>query len=140
MSKLFDQYLILKKEDPEKLYLFRCGKFYIFLDEDCDFINDYVVLKKTPFTNETFKCGFPDQSLEDYMRVFQNLNLNVEVIENEENKKTAQILNERKVEGEILKKIKKLNLDKTTPLEALRFLDEIKVELNDRSSRKTKQS
>lgn len=130
MSKLFDKYLILKKENPKKLYLFRCGKFYIFLDEDCDFINDYVVLKKTPFTNEVYKCGFPDQSLEDYMRVFSNLNLDVEVIEDENNKKTSALLSKRKHEDEILKKIKKLNLDNLTPMEALNFLNGIQNELN----------
>lgn len=138
MSKLFDKYLILKKEDPNKLYLFRCGKFYIFLDEDCDFINDFVVLKKTPFTSNVFKCGFPDQSLEDYMRVFENLNLNVEIIENEENKLSSSILKQKKEEDLILKRIKKLDIDKLTPLEALNFLNEIKGNLNDR--RKTKQS
>lgn len=138
MSKLFDKYLILKKEDPNKLYLFRCGKFYIFLDEDCDFINDFVVLKKTPFTSNVFKCGFPDQSLEDYMRVFENLNLNVEIIENEENKLSSSILKERKIEESILKRIKKLDINTTTPLEALKILEEIKETLNDRG--KAKQS
>ena len=138
MSKLFDKYLILKKEDPNKLYLFRCGKFYIFLDEDCDFINDFVVLKKTPFTSNVFKCGFPDQSLEDYMRVFENLNLNVEIIENEENKLSSSILKERKIEESIFNRIKKLDINTTTPLEALKILEEIKETLNDRG--KAKQS
>lgn len=136
MSKLFDKYLILKKEDPNKLYLFRCGKFYIFLDEDCDFINDYVVLKKTPFTSEVFKCGFPDQSLEDYMRVFENLNLDVEIIENEENKRSSTILRERKREEKIIEKIKKLDINTLAPLEALKFLNEVKEELNDRGKTK----
>lgn len=137
MSKLFDKYLILKKEDPSKLYLFRCGKFYIFLDEDCDFINDFVVLKKTPFTSNVLKCGFPDQSLEDYMRVFENLNLNVEIIENEENKLSSSILKERKIEESVIKRIKKLDINTITPLEALKILEEIKETLNDRG--KTKQ-
>jgi len=136
VSKLFDKYLILKKEDPNKLYLFRCGKFYIFLDEDCDFINDYVVLKKTPFTSEVFKCGFPDQSLEDYMRVFENLNLDVEIIENEENKRSSTILRERKREEKIIEKIKKLDINTLAPLEALKFLNEVKEELNDRGKTK----
>lgn len=129
MSKLLDKYLILKKEDPTKLYLFRCGKFYIFLDEDCDFINDYVVLKKTPFTNEVFKCGFPDQSLLDYMRVFKNLNLNVEIIENEENKKASTLLNKRKKNEEIIKKINDLDINELTPISALNFISSIKKEL-----------
>lgn len=34
MSKLYDKYLELKKKDESKMYLFRCGNFYIFLDED----------------------------------------------------------------------------------------------------------
>ncbi len=72
MSKLYNQYLKLKKEDESKIYLFRCGKFYIFLDKDCDFINDYVVLKKVKFSNECMKCGFPIESLPEYMRVFEN--------------------------------------------------------------------
>ncbi len=129
MSKLLDKYLILKKENPNKLYLFRCGKFYIFLDEDCDFINNYVVLKKTPFTNESFKCGFPDQSLLDYMRVFNNLNLDVEIIENEENKKTSTLLNKRKKYEEIINKIIDTDVDELTPLDALNFISTLKKEI-----------
>lgn len=39
MSILYDKYLILKQKDKEKLYLFKNGNFYIFLDDDCDYIN-----------------------------------------------------------------------------------------------------
>lgn len=131
MSKLYDKYLILKKEEPNKLYLFRCGKFYIFLEEDCEFINDYVVLKKTPFSKDVLKCGFPDQSLENYMRVFNNLNLNVEIIEDEGFKKSSKILDSKKLEEDVIKEIKKINLNKTTPIDALKFLNKIKDELND---------
>ena len=46
MSKIICKYLELKKQNPKKLYLFKSGKFYIFVGEDCDFINEYVVLKK----------------------------------------------------------------------------------------------
>jgi len=81
MSKFYDKYLELKKEDQEKMYLFRCGNFYIFLDEDANKINDYVVLKKTKFTNEIEKCGFPVASLENYLKVFQNHKLPIEVVE-----------------------------------------------------------
>ena len=63
------------------MYLFRSGNFYIFLGEDADNINNYVVLKKTPFCKETKKCGFPIGSLDDYMKVFHNQGLNVEVVD-----------------------------------------------------------
>lgn len=34
MSKMYDVYLKEKEKDKELCYLFECGKFYIFLDED----------------------------------------------------------------------------------------------------------
>lgn len=83
MSKIYSKYLELKNEDPSQLYLFRSGKFYIFIDEDADLINQYVVLKKTKFTNEVLKCGFPDDRFEDYMRVFKNHNLSISVVESQ---------------------------------------------------------
>jgi len=81
MSKIYNEYLKLKKENPNKLYLFHSGKFYIFISEDVDTINQYVVLKKTKFTKEISKCGFPDSSYDDYMRVFNNHHLDIEIIE-----------------------------------------------------------
>lgn len=81
MSKIYNQYLKLKQKDSQSLYLFRCGKFYIFIADDCEIINDYVVLKKTKFTNECMKCGFPINVLDEYLRVFRNHNLSVQVIE-----------------------------------------------------------
>ena len=70
MSKIYNKYLELKNNNPKKLYLFHSGKFYIFLADDADIINQYVVLKKTKFTKEIYKCGFPDSVIDDYKRVF----------------------------------------------------------------------
>ena len=58
MSKIYNEYLKLKAQNADKLYLFKSGKFYIFVGEDCDTINNYVVLKKTNFSQESQKCGF----------------------------------------------------------------------------------
>ena len=48
--KIYDKYKELKEQNSSKMYLFRNGNFYIFLDKDADLINEYVVLKKTNFT------------------------------------------------------------------------------------------
>lgn len=80
MSKIYDKYLELKEKNQEKLYLFKSGKFYIFVGDDVDKINEYVVLKKTNFTKDVYKCGFPDTSLEDYLRVFGNQHIDIEII------------------------------------------------------------
>lgn len=115
MSKMYDEYLRLKEIDSRKLYLFKCGNFYIFIGEDCDYINDYVVLKKVKFTNEVYKCGFPVNSFEDYMRVFNNHNLNIEVIE--------EIKNDEK---NIMDIIDKIDINNITPIQALIKLKELK--------------
>ena len=43
MSKIYNKYLELKEENNEKMYLFKSGRFYIFLADDCDKINEYMV-------------------------------------------------------------------------------------------------
>ena len=46
MSKLIEKYNELKEKDKDKLYLFKSGKFYIFLCDDADYINEYVKRRK----------------------------------------------------------------------------------------------
>lgn len=113
---IYNKYLQLKNENKDKLYLFRSGKFYIFVGEDCDTINNYVVLKKTKFSNESEKCGFPVNVLDDYLRVFKNHNLDVEIIEK------ANVSNSNK----LIEKLIALDLNSITPIEAFNFLKEIK--------------
>lgn len=119
MSNIYNKYKRLKEENSEKMYLFKNGNFYIFLGEDADKINEYVVLKKTMFCKEAMKCGFPIQSFDDYMKVFHNHGLSIEVIDRfEENDST-----------EILDYLKKMDLDKITPLKALNLLYEIQEKM-----------
>ena len=115
MSKIYNEYLRLKKIDNNKLYLFKCGKFYIFLGDDCDLINEYLVLKKTSFCKETNKCGFPINSLEQYLKVFNNHKLNIEIIDEIENN-----------DKDIITELSKIDVDKITPIEAIVILKKLK--------------
>jgi len=120
MSKIYDKYLELKRKDSNKLYLFHCGNFYIFLAEDADLINNYVVLKKTKFTRDVLKCGFPVGSKEEYLKVFHNQNLNIEIVEN-------PLLPEDITEREkvVVATLKKIEIDTITPLDAMNKLKEL---------------
>ena len=118
MSKIYERYKELKGRDPDKMYLFKCGKFYIFLDEDCEKINEYIVLKKVSFCKSVLKCGFPINALEDYMRVFNNHHLNIEIIDHVEDVKTNP--------EALLKLIRKIDIENITPMEAIVKLKEIK--------------
>ncbi len=116
MSKIYDKYSELKSIDPEKMYLFKCGKFYIFIDDDCETINNYVVLKKVNFCKDVLKCGFPSNVLDDYMRVFKNHDLDIEIIEEVKEEKRSSI-------KEILLDI---DIDNMKPIDALIKLKELK--------------
>ena len=116
MSKIFNKYVELKKQNPEKMYLFKSGKFYIFLADDCEKINQYVVLKKTNFSKECQKCGFPENVLDDYLRVFQNHHLEIEIIQDFTLKDTNNLYNY----------IESLDINKISPIEAFEHLVRIK--------------
>lgn len=119
MSKIYSKYIKLKEKDPDKLYLFRSGKFYIFIADDCDKINEYMVLKKVKFCNETYKCGFPENVLEDYLRVFSNHKLDIELVENID------------ISGNTIHEIiKNTDINKITPIEALKILEKLKEIVN----------
>lgn len=49
MGKIVDEYEKIKAKDKETLLLFKMGKFYIFIGDDADYINKYMVLKKLSF-------------------------------------------------------------------------------------------
>lgn len=112
MSKIYNKYLELKAIDNSKLYLFKSGKFYIFVGKDCDTINEYVVLKKVKFFDDIYKCGFPNNVLDNYLKVFKNHGLNVEVIEN--------------IDNSIETIIRQIDIEHMTPFEALIKLKELK--------------
>lgn len=77
MSKIYDNYLKLKKSNSNKYYLFKSGSFYIFIDEDAKKISEITTLKPTNLTNDIVKCGFPKSALDKYMSIFKNLNIDI---------------------------------------------------------------
>lgn len=113
VSKIVREYNRLKSKNKDKLYLFKVGKFYIFIGEDVNTINNYMVLKITKFSNEYDKCGFPVERLDDYLRVFKNLKLDVEVIDEIQ-------------DIDVIKELKNINIDELSKEDAIHLLKEIK--------------
>lgn len=133
MSKIYNKYLELKNNDKDKLYLFHSGKFYIFIADDADKINEYVVLKQTKFTKEVNKCGFPDSSFDDYIRVFNNHKLDILVLEPEDFELIETINDNIIVEkyNQIKSILKNLDINNTTPIESLKLLNKVLECIND---------
>ena len=68
MSKLYNIYQDLKKEDKEKIYIFKAGAFFILLDDDAKLISEKLNLKLTKLNDSLVKCGFPINSIEKYTK------------------------------------------------------------------------
>lgn len=115
MSKLYDNYLKLKEENNNKLYLFKSGNFYIFIDEDAKKINEITTLKLAKLNDNIVKCGFPGNALEKYKSIFKNLSIDFEIIEEVKLDKDS-----------IIKKITNIDINSITPLKALNILSELK--------------
>lgn len=124
MSKLYAKYLEKKKENKDKYYLFKSGMFYIFLSEDAINISKITTLNISNLNSEIVKCGFPKKSLDKYLDIFKNMNLDIEIIEDID-------FIENSKEDKVVKTIKKIDIDSITPIEALNILKKIKDSINE---------
>lgn len=135
MSKIVNKYIELKNIDKDKLYLFESGIFYIFVNEDAKVINKELDLKITQQGNY-FKCGFPIKSKEKYFKLLENKKINYQVIALEKQniriykkdvfKIENRLSNNELVEKEVIRKLKSINVEYYTPIEAFNFLKELK--------------
>ncbi len=85
MSKLYKNYVLLKINNPQKIYLFKSGIFCIFLDEDAKEMSKILKLKLGFLNHDIVKCGFPYNSLDKYMAILNNLNYSVEIVDSKTN-------------------------------------------------------
>lgn len=115
---MYNKYVELKSQNSDKLYLFKSGAFYIFLEDDAIAINKYINLKLTNFGNSYIKCGFPTNSYDKYMNIFKRLSLEIEEVTlNEVTDLDANY---------IINKIKSIDINTLTPLEAFEIIKELK--------------
>ena len=81
MSKLYEKYKILKNQNNSKLYLFKSGIFYIFLDDDAVKMSKLLNLKLVNLNQEILKCGFPVKTSEKYLNLIKLNNYEVDIID-----------------------------------------------------------
>lgn len=127
MGKLYKKYNELKTQDSSVIYLFKSGIFYICLDKDADKLNELLGLKLTNFDGNILKCGFPTNSLGDYLIKMENSGIKYKLIDSNLNsiespKEYMNSLNVKK----IISTLQKLDIDDTSPKEALNILSNLK--------------
>lgn len=128
MSKLYEKYLLLKNEDPTKIYLFKTGIFYLILDDDARKVASCLSLKLTNLNSSIIKCGFPVNSLTHYLAKFQSFGLDVSIVDCIEAKASSPqsyILNSNI--KNFITDLSKLNSEELSIKEAYQMLDKIQL-------------
>lgn len=80
MSKLYKNYVILKIQNPDKIYLFESGIFYIFIHDDAILMSNLLNLKLSNLNSVIYKCGFPINSAEKYFKILKEMNYDFSII------------------------------------------------------------
>lgn len=126
MSKLIDMYESLKEQNPNLIYLFKSGIFYLFLDDDAKTVSPILNLKLTNLNQSTLKCGFPCSSYDKYSTVFKIHNLKIKIIETD-NKIIYNLkdYNENIKVRNLLETIMSINTDTLSISETYKLIDEI---------------
>ena len=131
MSKLYNTYLELKKQDEEIIYLFKSGIFFIALDNDAYALSKIFNFKLTNLTDTVVKCGFPCSSFNKYSKLFILHHLKIKIIELD-NKVVYQfkdyVLNIKITE--LLNDIKSIDINTLSIQEAYQFIESLKNKVN----------
>lgn len=130
LSKLYNIYVELKKQNSKTIYIFKSGIFFIALDEDAIKLSKLFNFKISNFTPSVIKCGFPCSSLEKYEKLFKACNLTVKIIEPE--KKISYALTDYKENSHItsiLNSIKCIDINNLSIQEAYNFLESLQNEI-----------
>lgn len=125
ISKLYLRYLEEKNNNSDLLYLFRSGMFYIFIDEDAKKVSEITTLNLGKLNDNICKCGFPVNSLEKYLTLFKNLNLDIKIIETVTDGNINSDVRDKNI-SKVIKKIKVVDVNNITPLKALNILKEVR--------------
>lgn len=126
MSRLFNEYKRLKEKDKNTLFLFESGTFYYALAEDAEIVHKLFGYKLLAFGKKTIKAAFPKNSLENRKHFFEINNIKYKIIKNENYNNNVSVLS---TEENILKEIKLLDMNNTSPINAFKKLLEYQNKL-----------
>lgn len=133
MSKLYKLYTNLKNNDPEKIYIFKSGMFYIGLQEDAKKLSEIFGFKVTNLNENVVKVGFPQTRLDYYIQKLEIMkDIDFEIVDSNYAKieNYNDYLNNSKMKF-IIDDILKLDLDNTTFRQAFDILSDLKVKIGE---------
>lgn len=81
MSRLYSKYTELKSKEPNFVYLFKSGIFYVALEDDATKLSESLKFKIGKLNENIIKVGFPISRLDHYSNLLQALNIPFKVID-----------------------------------------------------------
>ena len=139
MSKLYKRYNELKATNDNQLYLFKSGMFFIFLDNDAKLISNELNLKLTKLNDNIVKCGFPINSFEKYSNLLKERGFEFSIIDEKSSivTSTSNYLSNIEIVN-MINKIKNMDINKTSPIQAFNILSNLKKILGDKNEYENK--
>ena len=131
MSKLYNSYIELKKQNSNSIYLFKSGIFFIALDEDAKTLSNLFNFKLSNFTPTVIKCGFPCSSFEKYSKLFNACNLDIKLIEPGQSASTPNNYNQNSRMKEIINSIKLIDINNLSVQEAYKFIEDLQKQVKE---------
>lgn len=115
MSKLYSKYIELKKQNPDTIFLFKSGIFFLALQDDATILSNELKLKITNLSPDVQKCGFPVSREEHYFRILKAKNLDFKIIDDTYGiiENYSDYINNNKLKN-IVEKIININFDDIT--------------------------
>lgn len=130
MGKLYKKYISLKIENPNKIYLFKVGIFYIFLDDDARLMSSVLKLKLTKLNSVIYKCGFPVNSSEKYFNLLKKYNYDICIIDEYEIYSTIDTYKSNQEIKKIALKIVSIDINALSISDAFELLSELQKSFN----------
>lgn len=126
MSKLYDTYILLKKQDKNTIYLFKSGVFFIALDDDAYTLSKIFNFKLGNLNENIVKCGFPCSSFNKYSNLFKLHNLDVKFIEKNNTVYTTTEYKQNNTISELINAINLIDTEHLSISEAYQTIEDLK--------------
>ena len=113
--------------------------FFIFLDSDAKLVSNELNLKLTKLNDNIVKCGFPINSFEKYSNLLKERGFEFSIIDENSSivTSTSNYLSNIEIVN-MINKIKNMDINKTSPIQAFNILSNFKKILGDKNEYENK--
>lgn len=125
MSKLLNTYNNLKKQNPDIIYLFKNGVFYLALEDDAKFLSNEFNLKLVNLNPVAVKCGFPCASFDKYYIKLKSINKEFKIVDANTVTDSTTYIQNQEIRN-LINKIISIDIENLSVGEAYSFIEKLK--------------